>query len=71
MKLVRQSLMFLYLSMLSVIVYAVEKAADKGDQPVEQVGSGVVIGFFVFCVVGIAAWIFYTTKASKNEREKK
>lgn len=67
MKSVRSSLAFLFLSLLSSMACA----ADKADQPVEQVGSGVVIGFFVFCVVGIAAWIFYTSRASKREREKK
>ena len=71
MKFVCQSLVSLYLSLLSVIVYAADKAGDKVNPPVEQAGSGVVIGFFIFCVVGIAAWIFYTSKASKNEPDKK
>lgn len=67
MKSVCNSMAFLCLSLLS----AMACAADKADQPIEQVGSGVVIGFFVFCVVGIAAWIFYTSRATKREREKK
>ena len=71
MKFVRQSLVSLYLSLLSVIAYAADKAGDKADPPVEQTGSGVVIGFFIFCVVGIAAWIFYTSRASKKEQDKK
>ncbi len=71
MNLLRNVLVSLYCFALSAAAYAADKGADKADQPVEQVSGGAVVGFLVFCVVGIGAWIFYTSRASKKEQEKK
>ena len=69
MKHVRNFLASFWLALLSAAAYAADKGADKADQPVEQASGAVVVGFLVFCVVGIAAWIYYTSKASKKAQD--
>ena len=54
---------------VSVAVLAADKAGGRIEVQSEQASIGVVVGFAVFCIIGIAAWIYYTSKSSKDQGE--
>ena len=45
--------------------------AEQGEVPMETVGSGGIIAFFVICVVMIVAFVVLTNKSSKKSAEEK
>ena len=46
-------------------------AFAEEEKPVETVGAGGIIAFFVVCIVLVVAFVFLTNKSSKKSAEEK
>ena len=45
--------------------------AEEGEVPMETVGMGGIIAFFVVCIVMAVAFVWYTNKSSKQSAAEK
>jgi hypothetical protein len=59
------------LAILPALLFCSLGFAETGEVPMETVGTGGIIAFFVVCIAMVVAFVYLTNKSSKKSAEEK